>query len=161
MARIQTILMPTDFSEPSEQALDLAFALTRDCQAHLVVLHVALPSPLLPYGEYEKSLQQHSDSRRQLEEKLRQCQKPDCNAEFRLVEGDAADEIIRVAQEIHCDLIVMGTHGRTGLRHLLMGSVEKVLRRASCPVLTVKAGLPDHHPSSSQSQETMPIKAKT
>lgn len=157
MPKINTILMPIDFSDPSQQALDLAFALSRDLQARLIVLHVASPPPSVPYNEFEKVLHESSDVRRELEEKLRQCQKPDCNAEFRLQEGDPADEIIRMAQETHCDLIVMGTHGRSGLAHLLMGSVaEKVLRRASCPVLTVKAGLPDHHTSSpSQSQETM------
>jgi nucleotide-binding universal stress UspA family protein len=57
-----------------------------------------------------------------------------------LAEGDPAAEIIRAAQETGAELIVMGTHGRTGLQRLLMGSVaEQVLRKASCPVLTVKA----------------------
>jgi nucleotide-binding universal stress UspA family protein len=61
------------------------------------------------------------------------------HVERRLEQGDAATAIVRVAQESHCDLIVIGTHGRTGLRRLLMGSVaEKVVRDAPCMVLAVK-----------------------
>src|SRR5207247_9050465 len=57
-----------------------------------------------------------------------------------LLEGDAAKEIVELARDSQCDLIVMGTHGRTGLGRLLMGSVaEQVMRRAPCPVLTIKA----------------------
>jgi len=70
-------------------------------------------------------------------------------AERRLAEGDAVEETLRVAQEANADLIVMGTHGWTGLGRLLMGSVaEQVVRRASCPVLTVKAPFPDAAPAS-------------
>jgi hypothetical protein len=66
----------------------------------------------------------------------------DARAERRLEEGDAVTEILRVAEEAPADLIVLGTHGRTGLARLLMGSVaEQVVRRAPCPVLTVKAPL--------------------
>jgi len=143
MLKIQTILFPTDFSETSQYALHLAFALARDCQARLIVLHVATPPSFVTYGEFEKVFQESSGYRHELEEKLRQCQKPDCTAEFQLQEGDPGDEIIHVAQGTPCDLIVMGTHGRTGLGRLLMGSVaEKVLRRAPCPVLTIKAPFP-------------------
>jgi universal stress protein A len=60
-----------------------------------------------------------------------------------VAEGDPAEMILRVAEEVHADLIVMGTHGRTGLSRLLMGSVaEQVVRRAPCPVLTMKAPFP-------------------
>ncbi len=65
---------------------------------------------------------------------------PGVQVEHRLEEGDAASEILRVAREGKCDLVVLGTHGRTGLRRLLMGSVaEQVVRQAPCPVVTVKA----------------------
>lgn len=155
MFKIQTILFPTDFSESSHHALDLAFAFARDFKARLIVLHVASPPPAVPYSEFEKAMQESSSSRIELEKELRQCQDPGCNAEFRLVEGNPADEIIRVAGEVHCDLIVIGTHGRTGLGRLLMGSVaEKVVRRAPCPVLTARTTLPGNQPTSpSQSQE--------
>ena len=69
---------------------------------------------------------------------------PDLNnpVETRLRQGDAAEEILSSAEELGCDLIVMGTHGRSGLGRLLMGSVaESVLRKARCPVLTVKSPL--------------------
>jgi nucleotide-binding universal stress UspA family protein len=69
---------------------------------------------------------------------------PAVKIEHRLAEGDPAREILRVARETGCDLIVMGTHGWTGLGRLLMGSVaEQVVRKATCPVLTVKTPIPD------------------
>jgi len=69
--------------------------------------------------------------------------------ERRLEQGDATTEILRVAREESADLIVMGTHGRTGLGRLLMGSVaEQVMRRAPCPVLTVKSPVPETAPES-------------
>lgn len=69
--------------------------------------------------------------------------------ETRLAEGELASEILRAAQEIGCDLIVMGTHGRTGLKHLLMGSIaEQVVRKATCTVLTVKAPIEEPSPLS-------------
>jgi nucleotide-binding universal stress UspA family protein len=108
----------------------------------LIVLHVASLGHAVPYDVFEKMLKESSGYRRELEDKLRQCQKPECNAEFRVEEGEAAAEIIRVAQETQCDLIVMGTHGRTGIPRLLMGSVaENTLRHASCPVLVVKSAV--------------------
>jgi nucleotide-binding universal stress UspA family protein len=65
-----------------------------------------------------------------------------------VVEGNAAPEILRVAEESHCDVIVLGTHGRTGLARLLLGSVaEQVVRRASCPVLMVKGPFPPEQPA--------------
>ena len=64
--------------------------------------------------------------------------------EYRVQDGDPVVEILEVTREAPCDLIVMGTHGRTGLGRLLMGSVaEQVLRRASCPVLTVRTPFPE------------------
>ncbi len=137
---IQTIVMPTDVSESSEGPLGVAFSLARDYRARLIILHVASPPPTMPYSEFERVLKQSEAYRRELGDKLRECQKPDCNAEFRLEEGDPATAILRVCDEVGCDLIVMGTHGRTGLRRLVMGSVaEKTLRGASCPVLMFKS----------------------
>jgi nucleotide-binding universal stress UspA family protein len=90
---------------------------------------------------------------RELEEKLRRL-KPrhfKLPVERRMVQGVPAEQILRLAQETECDLIVMGTHGRTGLGRLLTGSVaEQVLRKALCPVLTVKAPLPLEFPSKPQ-----------
>jgi nucleotide-binding universal stress UspA family protein len=137
-AKIQTILFPTDLSDSSESALGVAFSLARDYRARLIVLHVASFGQAVPYSEFERMLKESSAYRRQLEDKLRHCQKPECNAEFRVEEGDPAEQIVRAAKQARSDLIVMGSHGRTGLRRLLMGSVaEKTLRSASCPVLLV------------------------
>jgi universal stress protein A len=135
MLPIQTILHPTDFSERSHHALELACALARDRSARMIILHV-MAVPLVE----EKRLY-----REEMEGELLGMRVPDpqVRVERRLEEGDPATQILRVAQEMSCDLIVMGSHGRTGLERLLMGSVaEQVVRRASCPVLTVKAPFP-------------------
>ncbi len=132
MLSIQTILHPTDFSERSGYAWQLACSLARDQGACLIVLHV-MPVPLV---------QEKRFYREEMTEELNRLRAPDAQirVQHRLEEGDAATEILRVAQETGCDLIVLGTHGRTGLGRLLMGSVaEQVVRSASCPVLTVRA----------------------
>jgi nucleotide-binding universal stress UspA family protein len=68
--------------------------------------------------------------------------------EYRITQGDAAAEILRLAEETKCDLIAMGTHGRTGLERLVVGSVaETVMRKAHCPVLTVRSPSSAHAPT--------------
>jgi nucleotide-binding universal stress UspA family protein len=139
MLTVRTILHPTDFSEPSGYAFNLACALARDYGARLVVLHVT-PPPVIVYGG-GMAPPLPADYEDRLREQLRQVVPPDPKVavEHRLVEGDMAAEILRIAGETKCDLIVMGTHGRTGLGRMLMGSVaEQVVRKASCPVVTVK-----------------------
>ncbi len=141
MWSIRTILGATDLSDSSLPALDLAAALARDQGARLVVLHVPVPPPFVRPGEMARILQQPGGYRRKLEEQLQRFCPPglESRIDYRLEEGDPGVEILRVAEDLACDLIVMGTHGRTGLSHLLMGSVaEKVVRRACCPVLTVR-----------------------
>jgi nucleotide-binding universal stress UspA family protein len=140
MLSIHTILHPTDFSARSGYALQLALSLARDHGARLVVLHV-MPVPLVQ----EKRLY-----REEMAGELNRLGAPDAQVrmEHRLEEGDAITQILRVARETGCDLIVMGTHGRTGLGRLLMGSVaEQVVRQASCPVLTVRAPFPPSEPT--------------
>jgi len=132
MLQVKRILHPTDFSKRAGYAFQLACSLARDRGAGLIVLHV-MPVPLV---------QEKRGYREEMEEELNRIGVTDSRipVERRLEEGDPATEILRVAQEAGCDLIVMGTHGRTGLGRLLMGSVaEQVVRRSSCPVLTVKA----------------------
>jgi nucleotide-binding universal stress UspA family protein len=131
MVHFRTILHPTDLSRHADHALQLACALRRDQGARLLVLHV-IPVTL---AEEMKAFDED------LEAELGRLAIPDATltVERRLIVGDPATEILRVAQEEPCDVIVMGTHGRTGLGRLLMGSVaEQVVRRASCPVLTIK-----------------------
>ena len=138
MLPIRTIVHPTDFSERSRYALNLACALARDHGSRLVVVHVAA-FPVAVYGE-AVLIPEPEDYQEPLKRQLEQLPVPDSlPVERRFEEGDPATEILRVAQETSADLIVMGTHGRTGLERLLMGSVaEEVLRKATCPVLTIK-----------------------
>ena len=151
MLAIQTILHPTDFSERSDFAFRLACALARDYGARLMILHVAEP-PTAVAAEGVLMLPPTIDLE-PLRERLQQLrpEDPKILVEHCLVHGGAAEEILQVAQERKCDLIVMGTHGRTGLGRLLMGSVaEEIVRKASCPVLTVKTPQPPM-PSSDES----------
>lgn len=139
MLAIKTILHPTDFSENSGLAFRLACAMARDYGARLVVAHVfEVPAPLYGNGII---LPPPAVSREPLERRLRELQPADRTVEVihRFIEGEAAAEILALAEETKADVIVMGTHGRTGLARLLMGSVaEQVVRKSPCPVVTVK-----------------------
>jgi nucleotide-binding universal stress UspA family protein len=135
---IRTILQPTDFSKHSQNALDLASSLARDHKARLLVLHVYHPpvkGAEVTTGLHPEKYQDHLWNKLQ---RLRPST-PDVNVEHLLIQGKPGAEIIRAGKDNHCDLIVMGTHGRTLLTRALVGSVaEHVMRQASCPVLTLK-----------------------
>jgi nucleotide-binding universal stress UspA family protein len=140
MMPIKSILHPTDFSENARRAFELACALARDYGAKLLLLHVR-PLPVVPPTEIVEFPPEPGAYHDALREKL-EALKPDdpriVVERYRLV-GDESEEIVRFAEDKGCDLIVMGTHGRSGLGRLIMGSVaEKVLREAPCPVVTVK-----------------------
>jgi len=142
MLPINTILHPTDFSTHSEHAFSLACSLARDHGAKLIVLHVVPPPQMVVYEGMPVSQPAPNLYRDGADERLRKIKPADpaIHCEHRLEEGPAAPEILRVAEEVKADLIVMGTHGWTGLARLLMGSIaEKVVRKALCPVLTLKA----------------------
>ena len=139
MLPIHTILHPTDFSKQSEFAFQLACSLARDYGAQLYVVHVVTP-PVVVYGEGVLPVEPAA-YQAELRETLTRLHavEPEVRVLHRLVEGQPVDEILRLAKEIGCDLIVMGTHGRTGFGRMLMGSVaEKVVRTAPCPVVTVR-----------------------
>lgn len=139
MLPIRTILHPTDFSECSEPAFHVACALARDYNARLLLLHV-IPPPMIVYGGGPVPAE-NWPSAEEVEAKLRQLQDHAhrVRAETQVLEGDPVDMILRATQETHTDVIVMGTHGRTGLGRLLLGSVaESVIRKAPCAVLSVK-----------------------
>ena len=149
MFQPRLILHPTDFSESSAYAFRVATDLARQNQATLLVLHVAetLGPANVTYGEAVSKLEPEG-YRRRLADDLRQSLPPPegVPVQYLVADGDPAGEISRLAAEHHCDLIVMGTHGRTGLQRLLMGSIaEKVMRLAPCPVLTAKS--PPRQPS--------------
>jgi nucleotide-binding universal stress UspA family protein len=154
MLPIRTILHATDFSERAGDAFQLACVLAQDYDARLIVLHVHEPPPPPIIGEFGYMPPDVGPDRASLRGRLAELRPSDPRiaVEHELCEGDPAAEILRLAQKRQCDLIVMGTHGRTGLDRLLMGSVaEAVLRKAPCPVLTVKAPLAKHVPTITES----------
>ena len=147
MTTIHVILHPTDFSAPSEHAFHLACALARDQRARLVALHI-LERPVIVYSGVAMAppISLPVDQVKALRAQLEQLQSPfpGIEVEHRLLEGDPVTAILQVADDLKCDLIVMGTHGRTGLGRLLIGSVaEQVLRNAKCPVLAMKTPIPE------------------
>jgi nucleotide-binding universal stress UspA family protein len=141
---IRVVVHPTDFSLGSETALRVARLLARDQAARLVILHVT-PPPVALEGAMAIG-ETLRDDREFLELVRKRMEGPDLKypVEARLVQGAAAAGILRATQGVDGSLIVMGTHGRTGLRRVLMGSVaEEVLRGAGCPVLAVKGPAAD------------------
>ena len=135
MIHVKKILYPTDFSSYSNQAYFHAVALAENHRASLTALFVY--SPGLGTAEVHEEANEEEYWKRQLEQ-IRPVN-PAIPVHHVLLEGDPATEIVRYAQDAAMDLIVMGTHGRTGLERLLMGSVaEKVMREAPCSVLVVK-----------------------
>lgn len=138
--RAKKVLFPTDFSTHSDAALEHAASLAREDGGKLLILHVEEPPAVYGAGEMYYGIPEPDTD--QLERMLHAIVPAESQVayEHRLVIGDPATEIVRVAQEEGVDMIVMSTHGRTGLRRLLMGSVaEAVVRRAPCAVLTLKA----------------------
>ncbi len=164
MLNIKSILHPTDYSIHSETAFRIACALARDYEARVVVLHVA-PLPAIGDAGLAVIPPPPDFNKEELETQLLQVQAsdPGTRIEHRLERGEASAKILAVAQAIPCELIIMGTHGRTGLGRLLMGSVaEEVLRNAPCPVLTVKSPIPETPPGDLVTVYTLhdPIRAE-
>jgi nucleotide-binding universal stress UspA family protein len=140
MLSVTTILHPTDFSPSAEEAFQLAETLAGRERARLVVLHVLPPSGrAVIAGKARVELRGQGDRAQPLAALRRMTSTdPGVSIEHRLTEGEAAAEILHVAQENQADLIVMGSRGRTGLTRLALGSVaDQVLCRARCPVVTV------------------------
>lgn len=138
------ILVPTDFSEPSDAALDYARTLAEKFGASLHLLHIIEPHTSGPFSNesyigpsmYEVQL---TEARSKLAARVPPTDRARYGATTEVMTGMSAATIVEFAADQHIDLIVMGTHGRTGLEHLLMGSVaEHVVRTAPCPVLTVR-----------------------
>ncbi len=144
------ICCPIDFSDASRAAMEVAADLARRTGAALVLLHAyPIPGYTFPDGSVvasPKMMQDLADqAERHLEEWRAQAEKlvgaPRVTADKAI--GEPAAEIVSFARSAGIDLVVVGTHGRTGLEHALMGSVaERVVRRAHCPVLTVRPPAP-------------------
>jgi nucleotide-binding universal stress UspA family protein len=142
MLTVKRILSPTDFSEPSKRALELAVSVAEQFGAEIYMLNVVpviphvTPSPTARFDvpEYERLL--HADSEKQLAAMAKTV--TEVKVHPLLSQGDAADGILRAVDENKIDLIVIATAGRTGWERVFGSVAEKVVRRAKCPVLTVR-----------------------
>jgi nucleotide-binding universal stress UspA family protein len=142
---IKKILFPTDFSHTGDAALAFATSLAKESAGRLVIVHVQ-EAPLA-YGGGEMYYGIPEPTTDELMSMLHDVKPTDAGVpvEYRLITGDPADAVVRLAEDDDVDLIVLGSHGRTGLTRLLMGSVaEAIVRKARCPVLVYKqpAGKP-------------------
>ena len=142
MLTIKNILVPTDFSSTSTAAVRHGVELANAFGARLYLLHVPGPTGEsfeadFPVGEFETTVRESIEPFFTAEELAR------CRPEYALRVGRTAAEIVGYAKDREIDLIVMGTHGRTGLSHLVMGSVaEAVVRAAPCPITLVRETKP-------------------
>jgi nucleotide-binding universal stress UspA family protein len=142
-AAVRHILVPHDFSETGEHALTFALDLAQRLGARVTVLHVyevpAFAFPEMPVETTDLTGQIERASRSALDGVVARTQRLGVEVRASLREGTVWSEIQAAAGELKADLVVMGTHGRRGLSHALLGSVtEKVVRTAPCPVLTVR-----------------------
>ena len=149
MIAIKTILLPTDGSECSQKAMTYAFSFAKQYGARVVALHVIdqrwEDQTRAAFVEMGLDLTQRirdghaQEAQRIVREVAEEGAKIGVSVETRVLMGIPYEDILRAGQELGADLIIMGTHGRTGVSHLLMGSVaERVVRKAPCPVLTVR-----------------------
>ncbi|MGM0665010.1 MAG: universal stress protein [Thermodesulfobacteriota bacterium] len=147
MLPVKKILCPTDFSEPSFVGVKGANELAAHFSAELILVHVVTPVHVYP-GPYPAAgfdLEGHLEemigaSHKSLEEVVKNKTTPDLQVQTRVLQGSPADQIVEVAGSEEVDVIVTATHGWTGWRRYIFGSVaEKVVRLATCPVLTVPA----------------------
>jgi nucleotide-binding universal stress UspA family protein len=144
------IVVPTDFSVPSEEAWALAQRLARAVGAEVVLAHVLVPPPI--YGEQPEvvgaELKVFDEARawveKELERSAADARATGLEVRTALRTGTAHEEIVELATAERAELVVIGTHGRTGLTRALMGSVaERVIRLAPCPVLSVRKPEPE------------------
>ena len=146
MIDLRRILVPTDFSKSSANALTYAAAFAEKFGAEILLLHVVqdlalfIPEAVLVAPPPAPPVEQFAAAARTaLERVITDLQRPGLAIRPEVVEGTPYEEIVRFARERDVDLIVIGTHGHTGLAHILLGGVtDKVVRRAPCPVLTVR-----------------------
>ena len=134
-----TILFPTDFSHTGDAALEMAESIAKSRGAKLLIVHVEEPPPVYGGGDWYYGVPEPKQE--QLLEMLQRVVPKDKSIPFehRLLAGHPAQTIVEVARDEDCSMIVMGTHGRTGLMRMLMGSMaEEIVRKSPCPVLTLR-----------------------
>jgi nucleotide-binding universal stress UspA family protein len=148
MFPIRRILCPTDFSEGASEAISQASEFALQAGAAIYLVNVIPVLPALPTDpnfvfkvpEYERAL--HADAHRHLEQLAQGLRAKRLETQTFVGHGDAAAEIVRIAKQEQVDLIVIATYGKTGWRRFAFGSVtEKVVRLATCPVLTLRGGV--------------------
>ncbi len=158
---LKKILCPTDFSDSSDFALEFASSLAAETGSLLQIIHVGNESSayLAGYGDFgtvadlvDREMREH----RALLEQVRPS-RAKVNFEHRYLSGSPGNEILAFAERENVDLIVLGSHGRTGLTRLLLGSVaEAVVRRAKCPVLTVKQPITEDFQAGGDQEHSQP-----
>ncbi|MEX0804747.1 MAG: universal stress protein [Candidatus Binatia bacterium] len=147
MKSIKRILYATDYSKASTRARIKAVELAKDNDAELLVIHVIVPTTAYMteqefggaelYTRLEESARQEAES--SMKKVMAILEKAKVKAKSLLLRGSAHDQIVKAAKSKKADMIVIGTHGRTGLSKLFMGSVAgRVISTATCPVLTVR-----------------------
>jgi nucleotide-binding universal stress UspA family protein len=144
MIEFKRILVATDFGESSEQAVLLAIDLADRFGATITLLHVYEVPEYVYFNDIQPRIEGwiapiRAAASKRLEEALAKIRGRIPGATSLLLQGRPGDEIVNAIGKTHPDLVVLGTHGRRGLEHVLLGSVaEKVVRMASAPVLTVR-----------------------
>ncbi|MET0389197.1 MAG: universal stress protein [Polyangiales bacterium] len=148
MPKIQKIVCPMDFSNCAQQALNYALDLAKQFQAEISIVHAyedpaAYVTPMPMSGYVGPGAELLLELRKQLEVRLEQCkveaQQAGVQVRTELLEGAPYRVVLDWAKEWGANLIVIGTHGHTGLAHALLGSVtERVVRMSECPVLTIR-----------------------
>ena len=145
MKPFEKILTAVDFSENSDFAFEYALTLAKQFQAELTIMHVInepvdLRGFYVPHISFEQLEKEIEEGAEKMMEKFCQTRMVDyTNYKTTIITGIPYEEIIRKAEETGASLIVLGTHGRTGLDHIIFGSTaERVVRSASCPVLTIR-----------------------
>ncbi|MFH1302072.1 MAG: universal stress protein [Planctomycetota bacterium] len=146
MLPLKKILCPTDFSEPSYEALKAANEIAACFSAELILVHAVTPIPVIPIHDdptsfnlplYEKEME--TSARKSLDQVASEKISRDINIRTLVIQGEPASQIVRLATAENTDLIVIATHGLTGWRKFMFGSVtEKVIRLATCPVLSIR-----------------------
>ena len=146
MIKVKKILHPTDFSEPSKHALSYALAFAEEFGADVIILHVIeeiaramyfdmLQTP--PLAQIMSDIEAQAD--KALHELVPEPYRDTLTVEYLVRKGVPFLQVVACAEEMKADLIVVGTHGRSGLKHVIFGSVaEKIVRKAPCPVLSVR-----------------------
>lgn len=146
MKRLRRILHATDFSAASKRAFDMAVEFAKQNKSELLLVHVLVPHVAYPadtYADPEFYIELERSARRQAQSSIEalvdKLKRAKVKAKALLLKGTAHGQIVRAAKNRRADMIVIGTHGRTGISKLLMGSVAgRVIAEASCPVLTVR-----------------------